>query len=432
MSRMNDTTIVLRSMRARLFSTTTTILMVAIAVALMLVLLTLQSAGRKAFERGSGNMHLLVSGDASPLVAVLNGIFYANAPRRPITWAQYTELAKSAPFEYAIPTQYGDSFEGLPVLATKPEFFEKFQPNPGENWTLTKGRFFAAPFEVVVGDAAARTTGLTLGDTIHLSHGAPQSLLLADPGAIKPHVHDEFNYTVVGILGPTGGSHDRALMTDLTSSWIIHAHDRRKRADSKAATTEADLLDSDRLITGIYLRLITREGSDTPANLPQVFDMLRKNAAITVAQPRQELEKLFVIVGGMNKIFVAIAACVLVSSVVSILLALYNSMEQRRQQIAILRVLGASKGRVFGLVTAESIVIGILGAFAGIAIAVVASQFAAQWLHAYVGITVAAVLDPRTAIGIVMVTVALAGLAGVIPAARAYLTPVAKNLRPSA
>ena len=71
-------------MTSRMFSTVTTTLTVGIAVALMLVLLMMREAGEKAFQRGSGNMHMLISRDASPLVSVLNGVFYAGAPRRPI------------------------------------------------------------------------------------------------------------------------------------------------------------------------------------------------------------------------------------------------------------------------------------------------------------------------------------------------------------
>lgn len=460
---MNDLTIVIRSMRARMFSTCTTIAMVAVAVALILVLLTLQQSGRRAFERGTGNMHLLVSGDASPLVAVLNSVFYANPPRRPLTWAQYESLQRVAPFEYAVPVQYGDSYRNLPVLATTRAFFDAFQPNPGEKWELAQGRYFEKPFEVVAGAAAARAAGLKVGDVIQLAHGAPQSRLTGNPDASMPHVHGKFDYNVVGILKPTGGSHDRALMTDLTSAWIIHAYDRRERAagtgreraPAKAAPakddhahdphghdhasaqvgpplTEADLTEEDRLITGVYLRLITRGGSDTPGNLPAVFDRFRRDPTLTVAQPKQEIDTLFRIVGGMNRVFLAIAACVLVSSAISILLALYNSMEQRRQQIAILRVLGASRVRVFGLVTAESILIGLLGSICGMALALVGAGLASEWLRTQVGVSIATVIQPRVAVGVLLVTVLLAALAGLIPAVRAYMTPVAKNLRPSA
>lgn len=471
---MNDLTIVLRSMRARLFSTCTTAAMVAVGVALILVLITLQQSGRRAFERGTGNMHLLVSGDASPLVAVLNSIFYANPPRRPITWAQYQQLTKVAPMEYAIPVQYGDSYRNWPVLATDRAFFDAFQPNPGEAWELAQGRFFDKPFEVVVGASAARATGLKVGDVIHLAHGAPQSGLSGNPDAPKPHVHGEFNYTVVGVLKPTGGSHDRALVTDLNSTWIIHAFDRREREEARAhegegaahpgekdahgaeedddhhgehagdadhdhahahdepPLTVADLVDEDRKITGVYIRLLTRDGSNTAGNLAQVFDRLRRDASLTVAQPKQEIDTLFEIVGGMNRVFLAIAACVLISSAISILLALYNSMEQRRQQIAILRVLGASRTRVFGLIAAESVLIGVIGAVAGIVVSLAGAWFAAGWLKSQFGVAVGAMVEPRGAAGVLVVTVLLAALAGLIPAIRAYMTPVAKNLRPSA
>src|SRR5688572_26831359 len=104
---MTDLTIVRRSLAARLFSTATTALTVAVAVSLMLVLLSMRDTGRRAFERGSGNMHLLVSADVSPLVSVLNGVFYANAPSRPLTWTQHQRIAADPRLEYAIPVQQG-------------------------------------------------------------------------------------------------------------------------------------------------------------------------------------------------------------------------------------------------------------------------------------------------------------------------------------
>ena len=57
---------------------------------------------RRAFERGTGNMHMLVSRDPSPLVAVLNGIFYANPPRRPVSWSTYQRISDTLPLEWAV------------------------------------------------------------------------------------------------------------------------------------------------------------------------------------------------------------------------------------------------------------------------------------------------------------------------------------------
>ena len=81
---MSDLTIVLRSLAVRRFSTGVVIALVAISAGLLLAILSLRSAGERAFERGTGNAHLLVSRDGSPLVSVLNGLFYANPPKAPI------------------------------------------------------------------------------------------------------------------------------------------------------------------------------------------------------------------------------------------------------------------------------------------------------------------------------------------------------------
>lgn len=429
---MSDFTIILRSMRARMFSTVTTVITAAVAVALMLVILSLKDAGRKAFDRGSGDMHLVVTaGGSSPMVAVLNCVFYANPPRSPLAWPQYEQLAKRAPWSYAIPTQQGDSYAGQPVMATSTDFFAKFKPNPGEDWQLAEGRFFETSFEIVVGAAAAKVTGLRVGEKIHLTHGIKQSTTLGDAAKNEGiHVHDEYTYTVVGVLEPTGGSHDRALFTDLKSTWIIHAHDRRVREKPGVTTTEADLLDEDMKITGVYLRLITRGGSDTPANLPQVFDSLRRDGSLTVAQPAQEIAGLFRIVSNIDKLFLGIAGVVMLSSGIAIMLALYNSMEQRRRQIAVLRVLGASQGRVFGLVVTESVLIGLLGAATGVLLAFVGANIGAGMLRQSLGLVINPSLPPVELVSVLVATVVLAAVAGMIPAAVAYRTSVARSLRP--
>lgn len=426
---MTDWTIIRRSMSSRLFSTVTTIVTVAIAVGLMLTLLSMRDSGRKAFERGSGNMHLIVSADSSPLVSVLNGIFYADAPARFITPAKFAELTASFPFEYAIPTQLGDRYMGLPVMATEPEFFTLFSPNPDfkpgsadAGWTLAEGRYFEAPFEVVVGARAATEANIRVGDELALTHGSGE----------LAHVHRDFLYTVVGILEPTGASHDRALFTDLTSSWIIHANDDRKRDNPDAPRpTEADLTDEDRLITGIYVRLPTRGDSNISNILPSVGAQLRADQTITVAQPNEEINALFGIVSNIDQILIAMAGAVMVSSAIAIMLALYNSMEQRRRQIAVLRVLGCSRPRVFGLIVTESAIIGILGALVGFGVAFVGTRIVAGVLKERLGLVVEPTFDPKITFGVLVASLALASLAGLIPAASAYRTSVARNLRPT-
>lgn len=432
---ISDFTIIRRSLVSRLFSTVTTAITVAVAVGLLLVLLSMRDAGEQAFRRGSGNMHLLVSKESSPMVSVLNGVFYANAPGGfmlvddPARDDDFQRIASDPRVAFAVPIQQGDSYAGLPVTATSPEFFTLFEPAEGEAWEFASGEAFDEPFEVVLGARAAQMSGLRLGDTIYLTHG--RSDAAARAGGPEPHVHREFAYEVVGVLAPTGSSHDRALFTDLPSSWTIHAHDRRLRQDPGVVTTPDDVTPQDRKITAVYLRAATRPGSAASGAVNSLAYQLRSEGFM-VAEPGSEIPKLFEIVGGVNAILVAMAGVVLVSGAISIMIALYNSMEQRRRQIAVLRVLGASRGRVFGLIVTESAVLGLLGAVCGVLVGVAGGGLTAAALKARLGVVVTPVYPAEWILLVIVAAVVLASLAGVVPAVAAYRTSVARNLRPAA
>ncbi len=426
---MTDFTIVLRSLRVRLFSTIVTALLVATSAGLLLTILSLRSAGKAAFERGSGNAHLLVSADQSPLVAVLNGLFYANPPRAPLSQAKVSEIRRLFPWDFMVETQLGDSYRGFPVLATTPEFFTKFEPVVGEPWAPASGKFFDGNMQVVLGAACARETGLRMGAKLVLTHGSGASREGGE-GEEHGHVHREYEFEVVGILKPTGSPHDRALFVSLESSWILHAHDRREREGLEGKVTVADLLEDDRKVTGMLLRLPTRSGSNVSSALQQVFDTLRRDTSITVAQPADQIDKLFNIVANVDGIFIALAIVTLFSSAVAILLSMVNSMAQRRRQIAVLRVLGASQSRVFGIVLTEAAVIGLLGSVAGILVSVIALTIATAWLRESLGLIIAPDFDPRASVIVAAGAVALSALAGLVPAVMAYRTSVSTQLRP--
>ncbi|MFN0012392.1 MAG: ABC transporter permease [Phycisphaerales bacterium] len=420
---LTDMGIVVRSLRVRLFSTATTVALVGVSVALMLTILSMREAGRRAFERGTGNMHILVSADASPLVSVLNSVFYARAPQRALEWTRFEQIASDPRVDWAIPVQQGDSFRGFPTMATTPEFFTKFKPDADTEWKLAAGAFFGGHFDVVMGATAARETGVQVGEKIVIAHGMGE-------GA---HGHDEHAMTVAGVLEPTGSAHDRAVFISVMSTWLIHAEENRLAESADAAEpTPENLLPAEKQITGAYIAVKGRAGSSAPPMVPVVFNDLRKDPSITVALPGQEIGKLFTIVSNIDQVFVALAAAVLVCSGFAVMLALYNSMDQRRRQIAVLRVLGASRARVFGLILSESAVIGLAGAAAGVLICLVGVQMTASVMKARLGLVIDAAIDPRMAIVVAGGTLLLACVAGLVPAVMGYRTSVARSLRPFA
>ena len=457
---MTDLRLVLRSLRSRPTSTLVTMLLIAIAVALLLSMRSLREAGRRSFTRGVGNAHLIVSAEASPLVTVLNGLFYANPPRAPLSQSKISEIVDGFPWAMAIPTQLGDSFLGHPVVATTPDFLTVFEPAPGEPWRFARGRNFEGPFEVVLGSRVARETGMDLGSRLYLTHGMgtsrentapvepPLDLAVdsevasstADDGHDHGHdhvhcdeaghVHDEVVFEVVGILEPSGTHHDRVVIADLEGGWLVHAFDRRAAEGRPEPTSVDDLEEADRLVTGLLLRTPVRAGRGSSAIVQQAFDRLRRDPSVTVASPSTQVDNLFGIVADLDAVFIALGAGILVSGVCSVMLALWNSMELRRRQIAVLRVLGCTRVRVLSLVLTESAMVGMGGALVGVILAVAGGDIAAELLAARTGVVIEPMIDARGAILVAAFTVLLAGIAGLAPAIRAYRTPVADNLRP--
>ncbi len=421
---MNDISIVVKSLRSRRLSTIITAASVAVATALLLTMLSLRTASFEAFQRGTGTTHLLVSADSSPLTAVLNGVFYANAPSNPIAWKKFQDIKNAFPYDWAVPTQQGDSFRGFPVAAVGPEFFTRFEPVRGEPWKLVAGQFPSTLFEVCLGSTVAADTGLGIGQKIVLTHGTGASR--------DSHEHDEFPFVIVGILQPSGSAHDRVVFTDLESSWILHAQERRERAGIEGVATVADLTDDDRKITGILLRLPTRPGRDASAAIQQQFDALRRDTGIVVAQPAQQIDRLRSIIGNVDELFIALGVAVLLSSGISILLSMHNSMSERRKQIALLRALGVARMRITGMILTEATLIGFAGAIGGCALSLIGNAVASGALKARIGLVVDPTLDPRSTVIIVAGAIVLSALAGVLPAITAYRTSVADNLRPEA
>lgn len=459
---MTDLTIIKKSLLARPLSTGISVLSVAVAAALMMVLLSLRDAGLAAFSRGTGNMHILISAEPSPLGSVLSNVFYASPPQKKLLLSDLEKLGllpalgrperpRDPRVEFAVPVQSGDSFRAFRTMATTPEFFSKFQPAEGSPWTFASGQAFAGTWEVVLGAQVAAVTRLRVGDEIYITHGWSQRSHTPVPGdtpatkkeddhdhahgdhdhdhdamgASGEHIHNEHPFKVVGILNASGSPHDRAVFLPLQASWVLHAAETRlKESPDLPPAREENLRPQEMMINGVYIRC------RSAAVIGEVFSELRATPGLTAALPKSQVDALFEIVGSIDKIILAIAMAVLVSSGVSVMLALYNSMEQRRRQIAVLRVLGASRWKITSLVLTESAVIAFIGAALGAAVALIGMQVAAGALLARTGVVISPSIEPAWVLLVSFGAVMLGTLAGVVPAVSAYRTSVVRSLRP--
>ena len=116
-------------------------------------------------------------------------------------------------------------------------------------------------------------------------------------------------------------------------------------------------------------------------------------------------------------------------SALGILVGLYNTMDGRRREIAILRSLGARPGHVFSVVVLEAVLLCVLGGITGIALGHAGVAVASPLLLEKIGVRVGPALGGFDALLLAGLAV-IGALAGLLPAWKALRTPVAKNLHP--
>lgn len=104
---------------------------------------------------------------------------------------------------------------------------------------------------------------------------------------------------------------------------------------------------------------------------------------------------------------------------------LLMSVQERTREIGLMKALGMSSGKVFGLFSMEAVVIGILGSVIGVVLGLGAGLIGNAWLtgdggplSGVAGLTLFAV-DPLSILGITALIIGIAFLAGTLPAARA-------------
>ncbi|CAM3729822.1 ABC transporter permease [Micrococcus flavus] len=117
------------------------------------------------------------------------------------------------------------------------------------------------------------------------------------------------------------------------------------------------------------------------------------------------------------------ALIALLAASFGIINTLLMAVQERTREIGLMKALGMTGGRIFGLFTLEAVVIGLLGSLIGVglgvAVGLVANQVLTQGVLSGVTGLVLFAVNPWALLLIIGLIVAIAFLAGTLPAARA-------------
>lgn len=407
--------IVRRSLRQHALSTAITLLSVALAAGLVMAVFCVNDQTYDAFTGGPVGFDAVVGARGSQLQLVLNTVFHLETSPGNIPWETYATLKKDPRVTLAIPYAVGDNYRGFRIVGTTEEMFTKFEYQQGKKLTPRAGGrvFEARRREAVIGSTVALKTGLNVGMKFNPAHG------LADDR--KTH---EDEYVIVGVTEPTNSPSDRVIWIPIEGIYRMDGHVLRGTGKDYQSAPGQEIDDRHKEVSAVMLKF---RNASAGFQFNQMINQQGKVA--TIAWPIGiVMAELFDKIGWVNKILGLVAYLVVAVAAGSILASIYNTMNERRREFAILRALGARRRTVFSAIVLESTTIAALGSLLGYVVYGAIVVAAAIIVKQQTGV----VLDPLKFHPALWMApagmIVLGAFAGVVPAFKAYSTDVAANL----
>jgi putative ABC transport system permease protein len=148
--------------------------------------------------------------------------------------------------------------------------------------------------------------------------------------------------------------------------------------------------------------------------------------------PVREVTVLFEgLVGNLQLLLLGLAILVVVVAGIGIMVSIYNTMNDRRRDIAVMRALGAGKQTVMIVILFESLLLSLGGGLAGLVLGHGLIALLNPLIIDQTGVSIGLLQFQQGELALVPGLIVLATVAGIVPALAAYRTDVSKALAAS-
>lgn len=465
---MNTIQLVWKNLSRQFGSVFLSILLTAFGISILAVLSITGETFEKQLDNNSKNIDLVVGAKGSPLQLILSSVYHIDNPTGNIPLAELEPLRQNPLVQLAVPLSLGDNFKGHRIVGTDSSFLAIYDTK------INDGRIWQKNFEVVIGEQVAKKNNLKIGDQINSSHG------LSKDG----HSHDEHPFTIVGILKHNNNVTDNLILTNLESVWDVHgiSHDhtdhetaaqkeKREREEDREETVKAHLhhhgedlpensaaqaatnekehhdhdheghADHEHEEEGVFVKsigadMVKQNGLEitavlikyqSPAAIGILPKMIDQQTDMQAASPAMESTRLFSLLGvGIDSLAILAYVIMLIAGL-SVFINLYNALKQRKYDLAIMRTLGASRGKLFNIVLLDGLTITIVGGLIGLLLAHLALYYISNQTSQSADFIEAFRLHPKELV-FLLVACLIGVLAALIPAVKAYRTSIAGTL----
>lgn len=410
-----------KQIKSRPLSSLLNVVLFATGVVIISLIFLLKSSFENQIVKNAKGIDLVVGAKGSPLQLILSGIYHIDYPTGNIDYNEAIDLSKNPLIKQAIPLALGDNFNGFRIVGTTASYPDIYAAQ------LRAGDMWKEDFEVTIGSAVASKTGLKVGDEFAGVHGL---------SVHSDDIHEDMPYRVVGTLKETGTVIDQLILTNIESVWRIHdghdhhhngveeSHEHDHNADNVEHAKEEhkhEDLEHHREITSLLIQYRNSMGA---ISLPR---LINQSTNMQAASPVQEINRLYSLLGVGIQALTYISGFIILISALSIFISLFNSLKERRYELALIRVMGGSRFRLFACVILEGISYAILGYILGLAI----SRLAMLFLSSYTNDNFNYVLSgwfTLTDLLLLVASLTIGIVSAIIPAVRAMNTNISKTL----
>ena len=425
-------------------NTALSIILLTASVAIITLLILLDEQFEKKFNSNIDGIDMVLGAQGSPLQLILSSVYQVDAPTGNIDYAEAKTWMHSPMVKSAIPLAFGDNYLGYRIVGTTPEYLTKYGA------VLKEGKVFDKNFEVVVGSEIAQKLGVKVGDKFFGSHG----------DAAEGELHEDHAYHVTGIAAPTGRVVDNLILCNVPSVWAMHDHGEEGHGESAEgednhehdgheheAVADGEAHDHEGHDQNAHAEgkehhdhgeVISEEGKEITAVLIQFRGkmgfitwprLVAQNTKMQAASPAREINRLFTLFGiGLDALQYLAYGIMLISGI-SIFIALYNTLKERKYEFALLRVNGASRLQLLLLVLIESLLLCITGFVFGTIVGRVALSLISGSSESEFKISFNPLEFVWEKEGYLLgLTIFVGILAAVIPAVKAYSLNISKTL----
>ncbi|MEM0993123.1 MAG: FtsX-like permease family protein [Bacteroidota bacterium] len=413
------------------------ILLFALGVGLIALLFLLEDQVQKNFDKNLAGVDLVVGAKGSPLQLILSSMYHIDAPTGNITIKEARPFLnpKHPLIQKAIPLSMGDSYGGYRIVGTTPDILDFYEAQ------VATGEVWQHNFEVTLGARVAAERNLKLGDEFKSSHGFVDDEDLAHA--------DAPSFKVVGILAENGTVLDQLILTTNQTYWMVHehggegdetahdhseeehahddhdhaAHDHGEHAHEHDAPKPLTAAADDKDITALLLKF---KGRNFQAlNLQR---NINENTDMQAATPAIEINRLYALMNTGEQALRILAIVIIIVSGLSIFISLFSSLKERKYELALMRVMGATPSKLFSLIVLEGLILAFIGFLLGMLLShggmqIFAGALKEAYRYSFSGLT----FLPQELL-LFAGAIGIGFLAAVLPAIQASKTDISETL----